>query len=73
MVVLTGIGHNQRRVLAWLKALLHSILLVLGFLPRSGSQTDLLAGLGQTAERPQREGKVPAPAPRISILAQIHK
>ena len=54
MVVLTGIGHNQRRVLAWLKALLHSILLVLGFLPRSGSQTDSLAGLGQTVERPQR-------------------
>ena len=26
-VVLTAIGHNLRRVLAWLKALLHSILL----------------------------------------------
>jgi IS5 family transposase len=28
-VVLTAIGHNLRRVLAWLKALLHSILLAL--------------------------------------------
>ena len=28
-VVLTAIGHNRRRVLAWLKALLHSILLAL--------------------------------------------
>ena len=27
--VLTAIGHNLRRVLAWLKALLHSILLAL--------------------------------------------
>jgi hypothetical protein len=26
LVVLTGIGHNQRRVLAWLKALLRLIL-----------------------------------------------
>ena len=43
-VVLTAIGHNLRRVLAWLKAFLNSILLALccGFRPRASTQTGFL-------------------------------
>ena len=43
-VILTAVGHNLRRILAWLRDLLRLILLALwrAFCPRAGSQIGFL-------------------------------
>ena len=43
-VILTAVGHNLRRILAWLRDLLRLILLALwrAFAPRAGSQMGFL-------------------------------
>ena len=69
-VILTAVGHNLRRVLAWLRAFLRLILLALccGFRPRASTSNRLLNGHHRTGPAVVMAGKaaqIVPPRPRI--------
>src|ERR1051326_7131491 len=68
-VILTAAGHNLRLVLAWLRALLPLVLLVLAHSFASGQRSDGLLN-GRLKRRPSQGGMTGPPDPRKSAGSQ---